>query len=413
MNALQLSYQLARRFRKSQHHSGFMGFMAKSSSLGIILGVAVLILALSVVNGFQLQLVERLLALVPHVEYVAADTPIDNWQAKRKQLAEQDAVASAAPFVAANAMAQYRGELAAAQLRGIVPEFESQVSIADDFIDGKPLAQLAGNELIIGQQLAKQLAVNIGDDITLLMSDVTNKSKGLSAPIRIQGRVVAMLNSHGPLDKQLIYLPMSRLQSAFSMADHQVTGLRVTLHDVFAAQTQAMAIGRTLSDYVYVNSWIRTQGSLYADIQMVRTIVYLSVFLIIAVASFNIVSSLFMEVKEKQSAIAILRTMGASDFVIMHAFLLQGVVSALFAIIVGIVIGVLLAMNITELFAWWSAFIGENKLAGVYFIDFLPSQIHWQDIVAIAVIALVITVLASIYPAWQASKVDPAKVLGN
>ena len=132
MNALQLSYQLARRFRKSQHHSGFMGFMAKSSSLGIILGVAVLILALSVVNGFQQQLVERL-ALVPHVEYVAADTPIDKWQAKRKQLAEQDAVASAAPFVAANAMAQYRGELAAARFgelcRSLRAKYQSPMSL--------------------------------------------------------------------------------------------------------------------------------------------------------------------------------------------------------------------------------------------------------------------------------------------
>ncbi len=413
MKAMSLSLLLAQRFRKSQRNSGFMGFMARSSSLGIILGVAVLILALSVVNGFQQQLVERLLALVPHVEYVAADKPITQWPQKQQRLEQQGNVVAAAPFIAVNAMAQYRGQLEAAQVRGVVPELETKVSIVDEFILGKKLSQMAGDEVVMGAELAKALGLENGDNLTLLMTDLSNHSDALSAPVRLNVQVAGLIQSHGPLDKVQIFLPLATLQQAFALEHDQVTGLRVTLEDVFSAPSEAMRIGRTLDDYVYVNSWVRTQGGLYQDIQMVRTIVYLSVFLIIAVASFNIISSLFMEVKEKQSAIAILRTMGASDLVIMQAFMLQGVVSAVTATLIGALVGVLLALNITDIFVLWSDFIGENKLAGVYFIDFLPAQIHWQDITLVAAITLVITVLASIYPAWQAAKVDPAKVLGN
>ncbi|MBS3796618.1 lipoprotein-releasing ABC transporter permease subunit [Pseudoalteromonas sp. BDTF-M6] len=410
---MSLSLLLAQRFRKSQRHSGFMGFMARSSSLGIILGVAVLILALSVVNGFQQQLVERLLALVPHVEYVAADKPIAQWPQKQQRLQQQDNVKAAAPFIAVNAMAQYRGQLEAAQVRGVVPELETKVSIVDEFIRGKKLSQLTSNEVVMGAQLANALGLETGDNLTLLMTDISNHSDALSAPIRLNVQVVGLIHSQGPLDKVQIFLPLATLQQPFELEHDQVTGLRVTLDDVFSAPSEAMRIGRTLDNYVYVNSWVRTQGGLYQDIQMVRTIVYLSVFLIIAVASFNIISSLFMEVKEKQSAIAILRTMGAGDLVIMQAFMLQGVVSAVIATLIGALVGVLLALNITDIFVLWSDFIGENKLAGVYFIDFLPAQIHWQDITLVSAITLVITVLASIYPAWQAAKIDPAKVLGN
>ncbi len=413
MKALKLSYLLSVRFRKSQRNSGLMGFMAKSSSLGILLGVTVLIVALSVVNGFQQQLVERLLSLVPHVEYVSADGYINDWQVKQQRLEQQRNVLAAAPFIGVNAMAQSKGQLEAAQLRGIDPALESKVSIVNQFISEADLSALQSGQLIMGAELAKKLSVTVGDTISLLMTDLHNKEKGLAAPVRYSAEVVGLITSHGPLDKQQVFMRLDDMQSLFDLSDDQVTGLRITLDDVFSAETEAMRIGRTLDDYVYVNSWVRTQGSLYQDIQMVRTIVYLSVFLIISVASFNIISSLFMEVKEKQSAIAILRTMGAGDFIIMQTFLLQGVVSAIFAIAFGCVLGLFLAINITDIFVWWSALIGENKLAGVYFIDFLPSKIQWQDVIWVSSITLAITVVASIYPAWQAAKVDPAKVLGN
>ncbi len=413
MKAFKLSYLLSQRFRKSQRNSGLMGFMAKSSSLGILLGVAVLIVALSVVNGFQQQLVERLLALVPHVEYVSADGYIDDWQVKQQRLQQQTNVAAAAPFIGVNAMAQSKGQLEAAQLRGIEPNLENKVSIVNQFIADFDLTSLKSGEVIVGAELANKLNIEVGDTISLLMTDLHNIDKGLSAPVRYSGKLAGLITSHGPLDKQQVFMRLDDMQSLFELREDQVTGLRITLDDVYSANTEAMRIGRTLDDYVYVNSWVRTQGSLYQDIQMVRTIVYLSVFLIISVASFNIISSLFMEVKEKQSAIAILRTMGAGDFIIMQTFLLQGVVSALIAIILGSAFGLLLAMNITHIFDWWSALIGQNKLAGVYFIDFLPSKIQWHDVIWVSSITLAITVVASIYPAWQAAKVDPAKVLGN
>ena len=198
-----------------------------------------------------------------------------------------------------------------------------------------------------------------------------------------------------------------------SFEQNQVTGLRLQVADVFAAHQTAMRVGQVIPDYVYVSSWFRTQGSLYQDIQMVRTIVYIVVFLIIAVASFNIVSSLVMEVREKQANIAILKTMGAQDSTILATFVMQGFTQALIGVILGTIIGVMLALNISELFTWASNLFGDNPLQGVYFIEFLPSKLVWQDIVITVIVTFILAILATLYPAWQATRVDPAKVLGN
>ena len=174
-----------------------------------------------------------------------------------------------------------------------------------------------------------------------------------------------------------------------------------------------MCIRDSISDYVYISSWFRTQGSLYQDIQMVRTIVYIVVFLIIAVASFNIVSSLVMEVREKEGNIAILKTMGAKDSTILATFVMQGLTQAFVGVLLGSFIGVVLALNISELFAWLSQLMGANPLEGVYFIEFLPSKLVLEDIGITVIATFVLAIFATIYPAWQATRVDPAKVLGN
>lgn len=412
-----LSAFLSKRFRAYSGHkdekNGFVSFIAKASTIGILLGVAVLIVALSVINGFEQQLVHRLLSVVPQVEYVAPSRPIANWSQKVEDLQTQPHVTGAAPFIAVNGMAQYKSQLKAIEIRGVEPSFESNVSAVNQFTSGKLVSQLGLDDVILGKQIVKQLDAKVGDNITLLIPQISQKGQSLLAPKRVTLNLAGVIEMGGPIDSTAAFIHLNKAQQTLGYDETQVTGLRLSVDDVFSAHQIALKVGQTIDDYVYVSSWFRTQGSLYQDIQMVRTIVYIVVFLIIAVASFNIVSSLVMEVREKQGNIAILKTMGAKDSAILATFVMQGLMQAFVGVALGTLIGVVLALNISELFTWISQLFGANPLEGVYFIEFLPSKLVLEDIGITVIVTFVLAILATIYPAWQATRVDPAKVLGN
>jgi len=412
-----LSAFLSKRFRAYSGHkdekNGFVSFIAKASTIGILLGVAVLIVALSVINGFEQQLVHRLLSVVPQVEYVAPSRPIANWSQKVEDLQTQPHVTGAAPFIAVNGMAQYKSQLKAIEIRGVDPSFESNVSAVNQFTSGKLVSQLGLDDVILGKQIVKQLDAKVGDNITLLIPQISQKGQSLLAPKRVTLNLAGVIEMGGPIDSTAAFIHLNKAQQTLGYDETQVTGLRLSVDDVFSAHQIALKVGQTIDDYVYVSSWFRTQGSLYQDIQMVRTIVYIVVFLIIAVASFNIVSSLVMEVREKQGNIAILKTMGAKDSTILATFVMQGLMQAFVGVALGTLIGVVLALNISELFTWISQLFGANPLEGVYFIEFLPSKLVLEDIGITVIVTFVLAILATIYPAWQATRVDPAKVLGN
>ncbi|MBB1281129.1 lipoprotein-releasing ABC transporter permease subunit [Pseudoalteromonas sp. SR41-1] len=412
-----LSAFLSKRFRAYSGHkdekNGFVSFIAKASTIGILLGVAVLIVALSVINGFEQQLVHRLLSVVPQVEYVAPSRPIANWSQKIEDLQTQPHVTGAAPFIAVNGMAQYKSQLKAIEIRGVEPSLESNVSAVNQFTSGKLVSQLGLDDVILGKQIVKQLDAKVGDNITLLIPQISQKDQSLLAPKRVTLNLAGVIEMGGPIDSTAAFIHLNKAQQTLGYDETQVTGLRLSVDDVFSAHQIALRVGQTIDDYVYISSWFRTQGSLYQDIQMVRTIVYIVVFLIIAVASFNIVSSLVMEVREKQGNIAILKTMGAKDSTILATFVMQGLMQAFVGVALGTLIGVVLALNISELFTWISQLFGANPLKGVYFIEFLPSKLVLEDIGITVIVTFVLAILATIYPAWQATRVDPAKVLGN
>ncbi|ATG77472.1 lipoprotein-releasing ABC transporter permease subunit [Pseudoalteromonas sp. 1_2015MBL_MicDiv] len=412
-----LSAFLSKRFRAYSGHkdekNGFVSFIAKASTIGILLGVAVLIVALSVINGFEQQLVHRLLSVVPQVEYVAPSRPIANWSQKVEDLQTQPHVTGVAPFIAVNGMAQYKSQLKAIEIRGVEPSLESNVSAVNQFTSGKLVSQLGLDDVVLGKQIVKQLDAKIGDNITLLIPQISQKGQSLLAPKRVTLNLAGVIEMGGPIDSTAAFIHLNKAQQTLGYDETQVTGLRLSVDDVFSAHQIALKVGQTIDDYVYVSSWFRTQGSLYQDIQMVRTIVYIVVFLIIAVASFNIVSSLVMEVREKQGNIAILKTMGAKDSTILATFVMQGLMQAFVGVALGTLIGVVLALNISELFTWISQLFGANPLEGVYFIEFLPSKLVLEDIGITVIVTFVLAILATIYPAWQATRVDPAKVLGN
>jgi len=293
------------------------------------------------------------------------------------------------------------------------PAFVSEVSAVNQFTHGKLVSQIGEDEIILGHQIVKQLGVKQGELVTLLIPQVNQTSTEILAPKRVSLTLAGIIEMGGPIDSTAAFILLNKAQSVLGYEQQQVTGLRLAVTDVFQAHQIALRVGQTIEDYVYISSWFRTQGSLYQDIQMVRTIVYIVVFLIIAVASFNIVSSLVMEVREKQANIAILKTMGAKDRTILATFILQGLSQAFIGVVLGSFIGVMLALNISELFTLVSQLLGANPLEGVYFIEFLPSKLVWQDIVVTVIVTFILAVLATIYPAWQATRVDPAKVLGN
>ena len=412
-----LSAFLSKRFRAYSGHkdekNGFVSFIAKASTIGILLGVAVLIVALSVINGFEQQLVHRLLSVVPQVEYVAPSRPIANWSQKVEDLKTQPHITGAAPFIAVNGMAQYKSQLKAIEIRGVDPSLESNVSAVNQFTSGKLVSQLGLDDVILGKQIVKQLDAKVGDNITLLIPQISQKGQSLLAPKRVTLNLAGVIEMGGPIDSTAAFIHINKAQQTLGYDETQVTGLRLSVDDVFSAHQIALRVGQTIDDYVYISSWFRTQGSLYQDIQMVRTIVYIVVFLIIAVASFNIVSSLVMEVREKQGNIAILKTMGAKDSTILATFVMQGLMQAFVGVALGTLIGVVLALNISELFTWISQLFGANPLEGVYFIEFLPSKLVLEDIGITVIVTFLLAILATIYPAWQATRVDPAKVLGN
>ncbi|MCF6439400.1 lipoprotein-releasing ABC transporter permease subunit [Pseudoalteromonas luteoviolacea] len=407
-----LSLFLSKRLRETKYHSGFIGFLSKASTIGVFLGVTVLIVALSVINGFEQQLKERLLSVVPHVSYQAPYDPISDWPKKVELLESQQGVVAAAPEINLTGMVQYKGKLKATQLKAIEPSKHTQVSSIHRFIQPIDLENLGENDIILGKGIASQLGVDLGDKVTVLIANQHAKN-ALAAPKRVSFNVAGLISMGGEVDKSLALVSLSRIQQALMLESQTVTGLRLAVDDVFNAHQIAMSAGRALPDLVYVQSWFRTQGSLYQDIQMVRTIVYLVVFLIIAVASFNIISSMVMEVKEKQADIAILKTMGTRDRTIFMTFAIQGLSYALVGAFCGLMVGTLLAINISDLFMLWTSIDGSNPLQGVYFIEFLPSKLDWVDIAIVLVATALISVLSSIYPAWQATKIEPARVLGG
>ncbi|SFD06098.1 lipoprotein-releasing ABC transporter permease subunit [Pseudoalteromonas denitrificans] len=410
---MKFSLFLSQRFRHAKHENGFIGFIGKASSIGIGLGIAVLIIALSVINGFEYQMVHRLLNVVPHIEYEAPNAPISNWQTKIAKFEEDDAVIAAAPFILLNGMAQFKGKLKAVEIRGIDPKLEVKVSGIQTYIKSFELASLSQNQVVLGQQIVDELGVNLGDQVTLLIPQINEKSSKLKAAKKIKLKLVGIVKMGGPIDRITALVNLSQTQQILGFDSSETKGLRLKVADVFAANSLAMTLGYQLEDYVYVSSWFRKHSNLYQDIQMVRTIVYLVVLLIIAVASFNIVSTLVMEVKEKQSDIAILKTMGAKDSTIISTFMLQGLGQSISGIFFGTFIGVLLAIYIPDMFIWYSELSGKNVLTGIYFVEFLPSRLNLNDVIVTVSMTLVMTIIATAYPAWQASRIDPAKVLGQ
>ena len=409
-----LSLFIGGRFSRAKQRNKMVSFISLSSTIGITVGVAVIIIGLSAMNGFERELKDRVLSVVSHGEFEGVRGPIEEWQSVIEQAKMHPDVEAAAPYVKLTALAEKGRQLKAIEVRGVDPSQEQQVSNLSQYIEAEVWQQFApgSKQVILGQGIAKLLGVDVGDYLTLMIPSTGNATK-VQAPKRVRVKVAGLLTLNGQIDHSLALVPLQDAQQ-YAKLGNGVTGVALKVSDVLNATQIVREAGNTLNVYVYLRSWQQKYGFLYRDIQLVRTIMYLVMVLVIGVASFNIVSTLMMAVKDRASEIAILRTMGATDGLVKRIFIWQGVFSGVLGSVVGSVVGVLVAFNLTELIKGLERLVGHKFLSGdIYFVDFLPSQVNWSDVVLVSSTAIILSLLATWYPASRASKLNPASVLSS
>ena len=411
---MNLAWQVASRFRQGKRKNKYISFISFSSTLGIGLGCFVLITLLSIMNGFERELTHRILAVIPHGELFSVNNHgIENWQDFRSQLKQDPRIAEVEPYTKVTGMLQHKGELKAIEITGLdlnlaANDTWQQVVTEHDYATLKS----SPDGVLLGQGIIDKLALEVGDKVQVLVPTVTSDLT-FKAPKTMALTLAGALTIGGELDN---YVGMMHLDYASQQTDIEsgAQGLRFTLHDPFSANSTMREIGYAFPQAVYMSDWTRTQGHLYQDIQLVRTVVYVALTLVIAVACFNIVSTLVMAVREKRAAIAILKTMGAEAGLIRRIFILQGLMNGVRGIVCGTLAALLIAPNLSLIVGAIESLIGVQLLSGdIYFIDFLPSELHTSDVIVTVAVALLLTIVATLYPAHQASNVEPASALNG
>ncbi|WP_336280923.1 lipoprotein-releasing ABC transporter permease subunit LolE [Cronobacter dublinensis] len=409
-----LSLLIGLRFSRGRRRSGMVSLISVISTVGIALGVAVLIVGLSAMNGFERELNNRILAVVPHGEIEPVDQPWRGWQQAVTRIEKVDGIVAAAPYVNFTGLVESGANLRAIQVKGVDPAQEQRLSALPRYVQNNAWQsfQAGKQQIIIGKGVADALKVKQGDWLSIMIpnSDADHK---LLQPKRVRLQVAGILQLSGQLDHSFAMVPLADAQGYLNLGD-SVTGIALKVKDVFNANQLVRDAGQVTEAYVYIKSWINTYGYMYRDIQMIRAIMYLAMVLVIGVACFNIVSTLVMAVKDKSSDIAVLRTLGAKDGLIRAIFVWYGLLAGLLGSVSGVVVGVLASWQLTAIIHVIEKLIGHHFLSGdIYFIDFLPSELHALDVVYVLVTALVLSLLASWYPARRASRIDPARVLSG
>ncbi|MGL4715577.1 MAG: lipoprotein-releasing ABC transporter permease subunit LolE [Aeromonas sp.] len=405
---------LGLRYSRSRRRNGFIAFISASSLIGIALGVMALILGLSAMNGFERELKNRVLSVVPQGELDAAEQPLPDWPRLRDYLLAQPGVEAAAPVIRLNGLLEHGSALKGVQLRAILPELEANLSDAGKYMSGRGLRELQPGEqgVILGKTIADKLGVKVGETVTLLLPQGGDQA-GIKNPKREALTVVGLLEIGGQLDGLLGFIHLADAQTITGLGS-AVEGFSLRVSDVLKAQSITVAAAQQFPHHVYIRSWMNSQGYLYQDIQMVRTVMYVVMLMVVAVACFNIVSTLVMAVNEKRSEIAILKTMGASPGQIRLTFVIQGMVNGVAGALLGALLGGLLSSKLTQILSFIEGLIGHRFLnPDIYFIDFLPTELHMQDLLIVTGAAIMMSLVATLYPAWRASGLIPSRELGH
>lgn len=414
MACASLSFLTALRFSRGRKRGGMVSLISVISTIGIALGVAVLIVGLSAMNGFERELQNRILAVVPHGEIEAVNQPLQGWLSMLRRVEKVPGILAVAPYINFTGLMENGVQLRAVQIKGVNPQQENQLSALPQFVQGDAWINFKAGEqqVILGKGVADALGVKRGAYVTVMIPNSDPELK-LLQPKRIRLHVTGIMQLSGQLDHGLVLVPLGDAQQYLDIGDG-VTGIAIKVSQVFAANKLVRDAREVTDAYVYIKSWISTYGYMYRDIQMIRAIMYLTMVLVIGVACFNIVSTLVMAVKDKSGDIAVLRTLGAKDGFIRAIFIWYGLLAGLVGSLSGVVVGVAVSLQLTTITKGVEKLIGHSFLSGdIYFIDFLPSELHWPDVVIVLATALVLSLLASWYPARRASRIDPARVLSG
>lgn len=401
------------RYLRAKRRNGFISFISLVSVLGIALGVAALIIVLSVMNGFQKDIRNRILGAAAHIEVSDYQGRVNNWQSLMQQLEKQPRVVAASPYISAQGLASFGGTVRGVMVRGIDPVYEHNVvDIGKHMTQGR-VSDLhpGGFGIVIGDQLAQQLGVAPGDKVTLITPEGNITPAGMMPRLK-QFTVVGIFKMNMyELDAGLVMIDLRDAQVLFRLGQ-DVSGIRLKLDDVMAAPEVKAQLQAKLNQNATVSDWTDMNANYFRAVQIEKRMMTIILTLIVAVAAFNLVSTLVMVVTDKQADIAILRTLGVSPLSIMSIFMIQGSVAGVLGTLSGVILGVLGAWNVDLLLRAIEKITGSQLLsAQVYMIDYLPSDVQWHDVSTITMISLVLALFATIYPSWRASRTQPAEAL--
>jgi len=403
------------RYTRSGKRSGrnsFISFISLISMAGIALGVAALIVVLSVMNGFQKEVRDRMLSVLPHIEVFDPTGSMPDWQNTAKEAFMQKEVTGAAPYAMGQVMIARDDKLRGVAIRGVLPEEEPKVSdVAKQVKEGRFNDLQPGEfNIMIGSELARILRVQLGDKLTVIAPQGQVTPAGI-VPRMKQFTLVAIFEAgHFEFDSSMAFIHLVDAQRMFQLA--APSGLRLRIEDMQRAPQVALDLTRILTGDVLIRDWSKQNRTWFAAVQTEKRMMFIILMLIIAVAAFNLVSTLVMTVTEKQADIAIMRTLGASPRSIMKIFIIQGAVSGLLGTAIGVGLGVLIALNIDVIVPFIEHLMGVQFLPKeVYVISSMPSDLRWSDVGAIGGSAIVLAFLATLYPSWNAARVKPAEAL--
>ena len=402
------------RYTRAKRRNHFISFISLISLLGITLGMTALITVMSVMNGFQKEVRSRILGVASHVQVSGIEGTLTDWRQVAEEALKHPQVEAAAPYVSAQGMVSFDQIVSGVVVRGVLPDKEDNVAdLGRMMVDGK-LEELApgGFGMVIGRELARSLGVFTGDKIVLISPQGQVTPAGILPRLK-QFTIIGIFEAgHFEYDSGLVLIHMADAQKLYRMEDDQVSGVRLKLHDLFQAPQVARELVPLISRDIHISDWTRQHANYFRAIQIEKRMLSLILALIIAVAAFNIVSTLVMAVTDKQSDIAILRTLGASPRSIMKIFIVQGTWIGVVGTTLGVIGGVLLAYNVETVIATIERLFSVQFLSReVYYISEIPSDLQLDDVISVAVVSFVLTLLATLYPSYRASRVNPAEAL--
>lgn len=404
-----ISLYIGLRYTRARRSNHFISFIALVSMIGLTLGVAVLITVLSVMNGFDRELKNRVLGMVPQAT-ISSNQILTDWPQLAKKIEGHPHVTGVAPFTQLQGMLTAQGQVAGIMVSGIEPSYEKKVSIIQNHMVAGNIDSLKKGEygIVLGKQMTDALGLGLNDSVTLVLPEATPSPAGV-VPRFKRFKIVGIFSIGAEVDSMMGYIALNDASTLLRLPDG-AQGIRLKLDNIFAAPQVADDIVKTLPSNFYASNWTYTHGNLFSAIQMEKAMVSLLLFLIVLVAAFNIVSSLVMVVTDKKSDIAILRTLGASPATITKIFMVQGTVIGVIGTVAGAILGVVFASSVSNIIDWFNTALGLH-LFDAYFINYLPSYLRWQDVALIVSVSLLLSFLATIYPALRAAKIQPAEAL--